>query len=120
MERTSAPEKIGVFLIVAFGILIFLSDDCHAAIDRDICSSRESLCRALEDNGFTKEEMTSVFTDERVTLYPEILEKRGKGLNYFSKKFGLLTRKSVERGRRILKENRTLLASVGRSVQSSA
>jgi membrane-bound lytic murein transglycosylase B len=107
MPRTLSPA--------AFLLVLITSILCAGYSDasEDICSRRESLCQALRNEGFGNEEIQAVFSDERIALYPEILEKKGKGLNYFSRKFGLLTRKSVDRGRRILKENKTLLTGIG-------
>jgi membrane-bound lytic murein transglycosylase B len=58
--------------------------------------------------------MTAIFSDNRILLYPEILEKKGKGLDYLSRKFGLLTRASLERGRAVLRDNKTMLTDIGR------
>lgn len=60
----------------------------------------------LKLRGFSDVELDKIFTDSRVVLYPPVIEKSGKGLDYFHKKFGLLTKKSIQRGQRILKENR--------------
>jgi membrane-bound lytic murein transglycosylase B len=100
---------------VAFLFVLFASILCagHSNAGEDICSRKESLCQALRNEGFSDEEIQAVFSDERIALYPEILEKKGKGLNYLGRKFGLLTRKSVDRGRRILAENKTLLTDIG-------
>jgi membrane-bound lytic murein transglycosylase B len=117
MNPETALRKHSTHFIILFILFLFVAHDCYGNIGEDICSRRESLCRTLLDNGFTNEEVTSVFSDERVALYPEILEKKGKGLNYFSKKFGLLTRKSVERGRTILKDNRALLTTISNQYQ---
>ena len=46
-----------------------------------------------------------IFSDPRIELYPQILEKRDRSVNYFDREFGLLSKKSVARGRRILSEN---------------
>ena len=117
MNLKTALRKHPAHFIILFILSLFVAHDCYGNIGEDICSRKESLCRTLLDNGFTNEEVTSVFSDERVALYPEILEKKGKGLNYFSKKFGLLTRKSVERGRRMLKDNRAFLTTVSNQYQ---
>ena len=60
----------------------------------------------LKVQGFTGDELGRVFSDSRVELYARIIEKKGKGLNYFNRRFGLLTKKSIERGQRILRDNR--------------
>ena len=112
MNNVWGSRKWGLVFSVVFLILLLFTGDSPGSIGEDVCTRKESLCRSLADNGFTSEEIASVFSDERVTLYPEILEKKGKGLNYFSKKFGLLTRNSIERGRRILRDNRSFLSAV--------
>jgi membrane-bound lytic murein transglycosylase B len=66
---------------------------------------KASLLDKLHAQGFSNETIARIFSDPRVELYPQILERRGKGINYFHKKFGLLTRKSVDRGRQVLSEN---------------
>ncbi len=78
----------------------------------DITARKELLWEKLKLNGFADEELQKVFLDERIVLYPEILEKKGKGLNYFNRKFGLLTRSSVDRGRKILNDNKTLFRDI--------
>jgi membrane-bound lytic murein transglycosylase B len=65
----------------------------------------ESLIAKLHGQGFSDQTIAQIFSDQRIELYPQILERRGKGINYFHKKFGLLTRKSVSRGRRVLSQN---------------
>ena len=66
----------------------------------------------LKDRGFTEDEVNAIMTDSRVTLHPPVVEKSGKGLDYFHRRFGLLTKKSIHRGRTILEENREMLRSV--------
>jgi len=47
-----------------------------------------------------------------VTLYPEIVERKGKGLNYLGRGFGLLTKKSVKQGKIVLRDNRRILRKI--------
>lgn len=70
------------------------------------------LIQKIKLSGFSDEEIRKIFTDKRIILHPEVLEKRGHGINYMSKKFGLLTRKSVMRGQRVLQENRHVFMSI--------
>ena len=100
-----------LMVIVSFSLLAPFP--AGAGAGNDICVQKSSLCRALNEKGFGDEQITKIFSDERITLYPEILEKKGKGLNYFNKKFGLLTPESVLRGKNIMRDNRTLLTSIG-------
>ena len=40
----------------------------------------------LKTRGFTDDELDKIFTDSRVVLYPPVVEKSGKGLDYFHQK----------------------------------
>jgi membrane-bound lytic murein transglycosylase B len=66
----------------------------------------------LQARGLSERELSRVFSDDRVTLYPEILERKGKGLNYLGRGFGLLTKKSVKQGKIVLRENRRILRKI--------
>ncbi len=66
----------------------------------------EGLKEKLKKQGFTSEELEGIFTDSRFELYPEIIGKKGKGINYFSRRFGLLTKRSVVRGKGVLARHR--------------
>lgn len=84
----------------------------YAEIDSQYAPQLEQLTMKLKMRGFTDDELSKVFTDSRVALYPPVTEKSGKGLDYFSQKFGLLTKKSVKRGQIILEENRDMLSKI--------
>jgi membrane-bound lytic murein transglycosylase B len=75
-------------------------------------SGSKNLFDKIKANGFSDEEVQKIFTDSRVTLYPEILDKKGHGINYMHKKFGLLTRTSVKRGQKVLQENRLVFEAI--------
>ena len=62
----------------------------------------------LTARGLPENELNRIFSDGRVRLYPEIVERRGKGLNYLGRSFGLLSKKSVREGKQFLQDNRTL------------
>ena len=64
-----------------------------------------SLLDKLHGQGFDDQTLAQILSDPRIELYPQILEKRGKGIDYFHKRFGLLTARSVARGRQVLSEN---------------
>lgn len=89
----------------------------YSYTEEDICTRRGSLCQSLKERGFTSDDLAPLFSDPRVALYPDILEKKGKGLDYFNKKFGLLTRDSVGRGKAILKSNKSVLVDIGARYQ---
>jgi len=71
-----------------------------------------NLIKKIKANGFSDEEIQKIFTDSRITLYPDILEKRGHGINYMSKKFGLLTRASVKRGQMVIIKNKVVFEEI--------
>ena len=66
----------------------------------------------LKAHGFADDELNRIFSDGRVVLYPPVVEKSGKGLDYFNRKFGLLTKKSIQRGQLILTENKEIFNKV--------
>ncbi len=82
------------------------------SIDPAYQDGLNSLRASLEQQGFTSQELTNVFSDSRFQLYPQILGKTGKGLNYLSRKFGLLSKNSVKRGKGILTQYRASLKNV--------
>jgi membrane-bound lytic murein transglycosylase B len=71
----------------------------------------------LNKQGFELEILDALFSDERIALYPEIVSLTGKGFNYLGPGFGLLKKRSVERGRNIIKERRQLLDGIERSLE---
>ena len=71
----------------------------------DFSERKEALVQKLLMKGFGESEARALFDDARVAIYPEILQKKGKGIDYFHRKFGLLTRASIERGQRVIKDN---------------
>lgn len=83
-----------------------------AQIDEQYREKIESLVAKLGAAGFQQEEVRRIFFDQRVTLYPHILERSGKGLPYFGKKFGLLTKTSIGRGQKVLRDNEELLSKI--------
>jgi membrane-bound lytic murein transglycosylase B len=78
----------------------------------DFSSKKEIISQRLKDKGFGDDEIGDIFSDTRIKLYPEMLNRSGKGLNYKSRKFGLLTKKSIMRGRKVLEKNRTALKEI--------
>jgi membrane-bound lytic murein transglycosylase B len=66
----------------------------------------------LKACGFADDELGKIFNDSRVVLYPPVVGKSGKGLDYFHRKFGLLTKKSIQRGQSILRENREIFNGI--------
>jgi membrane-bound lytic murein transglycosylase B len=72
----------------------------------------EVLGQVFQKGGFSKEEIEPLLRDRRLTLYPEIVDRKEKGINYLHPRFGLLSRSSIIRGRRVLKEHRIMLKSL--------
>jgi membrane-bound lytic murein transglycosylase B len=84
----------------------------RAEIDPQYAPQLEQLILKLKVRGFTDDELGRIFTDSRVGLYPPVVEKSGKGLDYFHRKFGLLTKKSIQQGQRVLRENKEIFNKV--------
>ncbi|OPX92422.1 MAG: Membrane-bound lytic murein transglycosylase B precursor [Syntrophorhabdus sp. PtaB.Bin006] len=107
----SVSRLFRVLLLVAgFALLLFSS--ISAEIDPQYREQIAALTDRLKASGLSREELDRVFSDYRVELYPQILERKAKGLQYMSRKFGLLTRKSIGRGRRVLEDNRVLFSEI--------
>jgi membrane-bound lytic murein transglycosylase B len=84
----------------------------RAEIDPRYAPQLEQLIAKLVALGFTEDELSKIFTDSRVELYPPIIEKSGRGLDYFHRKFGLLTKKSIQRGQVFLREHKETFANI--------
>lgn len=77
-------------------------------------AQKEVLVQKLLVRGFDEGEARAVFEDKRVRLYPEIIGRTGKGIDYFHRKFELFTPASIERGRQVLRENAAALQEIER------
>lgn len=71
----------------------------------DIPAPSASLVERLHERNFTDDRIAQIFSDPRIELYPQILERRDRGIVCFSGEFGLLGKESVGRGRRVLSEH---------------
>ncbi len=71
----------------------------------DFESRRAVLMDKLIARGLTEGEARTLFDDSRVAIYPDVLQKKGKGIDYFHRRFGLLTRSSIEQGRKVIRDN---------------
>jgi len=103
-----AIQIVTFFLIILMGYTSYGKGD----IPESLRPQKELLYIALRNEGFNNEEIDRIFSDPRIGLYPDILKKSGKGINYFSKKFGLLTPDSIARGKRIIDEHKSLLKKI--------
>jgi membrane-bound lytic murein transglycosylase B len=106
--RTSriAGFLLGIFLLVATGTSTLASPV------QPYGEKLDELRLRLQARGLSEKELSRVFSDDRVTLYPEIVERKGKGLNYMGRGFGLLTQKSVRQGKVVLRDNRPILQNI--------
>jgi len=110
--RTRLPVT---FTIAVSGLLVFLvSVLVHAGVDPLYQEGLEKLREDLQQQGFAREELTEIFSDSRFGLYPHIVGRTGKGVNYMSRRFGLLTKGSIKRGRSILATYRDVLRNAER------
>jgi len=75
-------------------------------------SEAEKVKQVFRAGGFLTEEIDSLLQDQRLALYPEILNQKTKGINYLHPRFGLLSRSSIKRGQQVLKENRITLKNI--------
>ncbi len=102
-------SRIAIFALSGFILLVsFL---VHAGVDPAYQDGLERLLGELEKQGFTSEELKGIFSDSRFELYPHIVSRTGKGMNYMSRRFGLLTKRSIKRGRSVLATYRDVLRS---------
>ncbi|MGD9579070.1 MAG: lytic murein transglycosylase [Syntrophorhabdus sp.] len=111
MNRGALIKSVQIFMVI-INFLFALSCPVHGEIDSKYKDQIDILTTKMLATGFSEEEIQRIFSDERVMLYPQILERSGKGLPYFGKKFGLLTKRSIERGRKFLNENKEVLTRV--------
>lgn len=98
--------------LIAVFIFVWSLVPALGEIDPQYRERLDQLKDRLAAQGFAEEDLNRLLADERVALYPQILERRGKGLDYMSKKFGLLTSKSIDQGVRVLTRHRATLEAV--------
>jgi membrane-bound lytic murein transglycosylase B len=98
--------------ILLISILFVFTYPVSGEVDPNYKEQLTGLTAKFLTTGFSEEEIQRIFSDERVELYPQILERSAKGLPYFNRKFGLLTKKSIERGRKVLTDNQDVLVRV--------
>jgi membrane-bound lytic murein transglycosylase B len=100
----------GIFVLVLLPWVEVLGEEPAA-----LTAQKESLLQKLLTKGFTESDVRTVFDDVRVAVYPEILHKKGKGIDYFNRKFGLLAANSIQRGQRVITENLSDLTRIENS-----
>lgn len=103
-QLKTSKKTVIIFLALA---LVFLAGTVKvlAAISTEYQDRLEMLKEKLRTNGVSDGEFERILADRRVEIYPNIVNRSGKGFNYMSKRFGLLTRDSIQRGKKILAEN---------------
>jgi len=87
---------------------IFLASPVHPALTG---TDKQALAQVFQAGGFSMEEIEPLLLDRRLALHPEILNEKTKGINYFHPRFGLLSRSSIKRGQRVLKEHKAVFKS---------
>ncbi len=105
-------RHIPFIFAVAVCLAFVLAGPGHAFIDPAYQESLTKLKEDLKQQGFTSEELTNIFSDSRFQIYPHIVGKSGKGANYLSRRFGLLSKNSVKRGKSFLVRYNASLKSV--------
>lgn len=111
-HATHSVSRLFRTLLLVAGFVLLLFSSISAKIDPQYRERIAALTDRLKASGLSREELDRIFSDDRVEFYPQILERKAKGLQYMSRKFGLLTRKSIDRGRRVLEGNRALLSEI--------
>ena len=104
------------FQITSFILIVFLvMNVCNAGLAAPVSFDHprlDDLLLKLKGRGLAEDDLTRVFSDPRVALYPEIVERRGKGLDYTGRRFGLLTKMSVKQGKKVLSDNEVILRKI--------
>ena len=96
------PAKSVVAVLVIWGCMTYGAAWAQAS---EIPPLPASLIERLHQQDFSDDAIAQIFSDPRIELYPQVVEKRDRGITCFYGEFGLLGRKSVGRGRRIVSEN---------------
>jgi len=94
-------------VVVAFvlgAIIIFSVQTCVSKVvmAADFYQNGKTLVEKIKEKGFGEDEILKIFSDERVRFHPEILKKKASGISYFDSRFGLLTKESIEKGKKVL------------------
>ena len=109
-------EKVIIWLVCLCS-LVFLPAAAAQETTNDLLAVKKQLVKKLAEKGVSKSEVEKIFLDERVALYPELLQKiakkpGGKRFSYFSLEFGMFTPRSIWRGRNILEKNSEIFGEV--------
>jgi len=80
-HRLTRSLRIAFFVVSIFVIVIV---PVRGEIDPQYKERLPGLTANFLTTGFNEEDIQRLFSDERVELYPQILERSAKGLPYFS------------------------------------
>jgi membrane-bound lytic murein transglycosylase B len=113
-KETLGRPKLSGFTASLLSALFLLAQgpDAPAAVEPLYNEKLGELIQRLKVRGLPEEALSEIFSDSRVTLYPTIVGKTGKGLDYLGRRFGLLTRTSVQRGKSMMAANRERLRKI--------
>ena len=102
------------FIALLLSTLFLLGDGptAQAAVESPYNEKLGELVQKLKIRGLPEDTLSEIFSDSRVTLYPAIIGKSGKGLDYLGRRFGLLTRTSVNQGKSVMAANRENLRKI--------
>ena len=102
------------FIALLLGALLLLADGpaALAAVEPPYNEKLGELIEKLKDRGLPEGALSEVFSDSRLTLYPAIVGRTGKGLDYLGRRFGLLTRTSVKHGKTFMASHRERLRKI--------
>jgi membrane-bound lytic murein transglycosylase B len=100
-------KRVLYCIIISAGI--FLASSGYAALSG---TDTERLRQVFQTSGFSMEGIELLLLDHRLSLYPEIVNQKAKGINYLHPRFGLLSRSSIKRGQQVLKEHRAAFKNI--------
>ncbi|MEW6184668.1 MAG: lytic murein transglycosylase [Thermodesulfobacteriota bacterium] len=107
------PPVVRKVWLIIFPFLIGSLSPLYAEVlDPAYQQRQEALIQRLQQRGFSDQELSRLFSDSRVTLYPEIVERKGKGVDYLGSRFGLLSLKSLQQGKLTLETNKRILRTI--------
>lgn len=112
--------KKRILAVCLLGLFNFLFAVGAGASSDDFVAAKSRLISILVSHGIGKAEAEKIFSDERIVLYLEILQKiakkpSGKKFSYFSPEFGMFTPRSILRGREIMERKSEPFTEVERA-----
>lgn len=112
--ETLRRSKGSGFIALLLSTLFFLADGppALAAVEPPYNEKLGELIQKLKVRGLPEEPLSEIFSDSRITLYPAIVGRSGKGLDYLGRRFGLLTRTSIQHGKSVMAANREPLRKI--------